>query len=384
MSLTFSYLLAFCILGLTRRNIHSNIFNIMRFSSISLLALLIPSLHAAESGAADEVDFDAVDPGTYSDVPYIRHEEGMDSKLYGIYLQRKLTILREATDAASALNAAANLRLLNRRGISEASPAPETEINVLQMKIATEINRLRNEYFHGSSRLAELLNYSDEDAIVPVPLSADHRNLLTSELLHNMSMIIKEHGIQLSGGGPGLDAATAWKLSSTDLRECHAQASLLASESFNDWQWNRHRNEVTDDHCYLVYTIVLICNNTKHEVEQWYDITSAGKVYSEEEQKQAMQQIVERLTRMLEIMTAVTDKPSADKAAEDMTSLIREISDLHKKLETKDKQVSVMENLSPVFDYDAFRAAIKRHLEHDCYGSEALRAFLSSLLGSGE
>ena len=119
--------------------------------------LLILSL-SISAAAATEEDFSKADPGTYSDVPYIRHEGHEDEALPAAYVQQRLEVLKGVHDTLSAKAAVSILRTLHPKSASaETASAP---INVLQMGMAAELTRLRDAHFYGATALAEYLNYS--------------------------------------------------------------------------------------------------------------------------------------------------------------------------------------------------------------------------------
>lgn len=340
-----------------------------------ILSALILSLSA---NAADEVDFSKIDPGTYSDVPYIRHEGQDDTALPAAYVQQRLEVLRSVQDNLSAKSAVAILRTLSPKAAAQEAPV-ETPLNVLQMGMAAELTRLRNAHFYGATALAEYLNFSAEDALIPMPATQELRQQLTKEILENAAQRPSLHEVS---GGPGFDRECAWIVHMTDKQACYDVSFAAATDGLADWEDSTQRMEVVGERRYIVYTVTLQRNEQRYKVEQWCDITTARKVYSAEEQVQAMRHIVDNLTQMQQLMVAITDKASADAAAPQMAELIRAIPALREIAETQNTETSLMNNLTPEFDYSAFRDAIKRHNAQDCYGSEALRAFLRSLVGN--
>lgn len=340
-----------------------------------ILSALIFSLPAI---ATDEADFSKLDPGTYSDVPYIRHEAQDDTVLPAAYVKQRLEVLRGVHDTLSAKAAVAILRTLSPKAVAQEPPEP-TPINVLQMGMAEELNRLRDAHFYGAAALAEYLNFRAEDALIPLPATPELRQQLTKEILANT-----EHrpGLNVVSGGPGFGKDSAWIVHVTDKQECYDTAFSAASEGLDSWEDSAQRMEVDGERRYIVYTITLLRHKQRYKVEQWCDITAARKVYTQEEQQQAMQHIVSNLRQMQQLMVGIADKESADAAVPQMVKLIRAIPALREIAETQNTETSLMNNLSPEFDYTAFRAAIKRHQEQNCYGSEALLAFLRSLVGN--
>lgn len=351
----------------------------MKLSLFCALMLLPALTYAEQSSSARTSAFDSADPGTYTDVPYIRDEEEPDSALIAVYLAERLRILSAVQDSPSALDAVVNLKLLYRERLS-ADAAPDTPLNILQMQLATQINRLRDAHFHGVPTLAELLNFSPEDALLPTPISDDMLTALKNEAEQNLGTWPAE-AMEGIDGGPGLTPETAWIISTTDSRDSFRIVTELASESFSDWTIASHRMEVKEQRRFLVYTMTLIRDGKKYQPEIWADITASRPVYSEEEQQQALQKIITNLVRMQELMVSISDKASADSATAEMAKLIREITPLREIAETQDTSLMLMTNLAPQFDFAAFRAAASRHRAQNCYGSEPLRKFLEAMLG---
>lgn len=344
-----------------------------RLSVISLL-MLLPAL------ATEETDFSKVDPGTHSDIPFIRHESRDDDVVPPTYLQKRLEILREVQDELSAKSAVAILRTLTPKNAVSDTPVTQP-VNVLQMNIAVELNRLRDASFYGSEALAELLNFSREAAMLPEQPTPELLQELQGEILKNTGERPPQSEVS---GGPGFTAGSAWIVHNTDKSQCYDAAFSASTDGFDDWTDSAQRMEVIENRRFIVYTITLVRHDRKYKVEQWCDISAARKVYTPEEQQAAMQQIVSNLQAMQQLMVSITDKAGADEATPRMQELIAAVSPLREIAETHNTETSLMSNLTSGFDYTAFRAAIKRHKDHDYYGSEALRAFLHSLVGLKE
>ncbi len=364
---------------LTLLSYRCNIHGRMKLSLACTLILIPTFTYAEQPNAAQTNTFDSADPGTYTDVPYIRGEEEPDSARIAVYLAERLRILSAVQDSASALDAVVNLKLLFREHLS-ADAAPDTPLNILQMQLASHINRLKDAHFFGVPALAELLNFSPEDALLPTQIDDDMLTAFRNEAEQNLSTWPAE-ALEGIDGGPGLTADTAWIINTTDSRESFRIVTELASESFSDWTICSHRLEVKEQRRYLVYTMTLIRNGKKYQPEIWADITASRPVYSEEEQQAALQKIIANLVRMQELMVGISDKASADSATAEMAKLIREITPLREIAETQDTSLLLMTNLAPQFDFTAFRAAASRHREQNCYDSEPLRKFLEALLG---
>lgn len=348
--------------------------------SLACTLILIPTFtYAEQPNAAQTNAFDSADPGTYTDVPYIRGEEEPDSARIAVYLAERLRILSAVQDSASALDGVVNLKLLFREHLS-VDAAPDTPLNILQMQLASHINRLKDAHFYGVPALAELLNFSPEDALLPTQIDDDMLTAFKNEAEQNLSTWPAE-ALEGIDGGPGLTADTAWIINTTDSRESFRIVTELASESFSDWTICSHRLEVKEQRRYLVYTMTLIRNGKKYQPEIWADITASRPVYSEEEQQAALQKIIANLVRMQELMVGICDKASADSATAEMAKLIQEITPLREIAETQDTSLLLMTNLAPQFDFTAFRAAAASHREQNCYGSEPLRKFLEAMLG---
>lgn len=338
--------------------------------SISLLTLL-PAF------ATEEADFSTIDPGKHSNIPYIRHAGHDDDAIPPAYLQQRLEVLQGVHDNLSAKSAVAILRTLHPSKVSRDIQV-DTPINVLQMNIAVELNRLRDASFYGCKALAELLNFSAEAALLPETPTTELLQRLQGEMLKNAADRPAQSDVS---GGPGFSADSAWVVHVTDKSLCYDAAFAAATDGFDDWLDSALRMEILNERRFIVYTITLIRDGKKYKVDQWCDITRARKVYSEEEQKQAMQQIVENLQQMQRLMLSINDKASADATAPKMQELIKAISPLHDIAATQNTETSLMNNLTPGFDYAAFREAIKRHQEQNFYGSDALRDFIRSLVG---
>lgn len=329
--------------------------------------------------AQEEIDFDKIDPGTHSDVPYIRQEAPMDTSRLSAYLQERLRILSAVQDCSGAGKAVELLQAIKPSSLPPAS-ADCPPVNVLQMGIAAENNRLRDAFFYGEPKLAVLLNFSPEDAILPSPLTEEDSAQIKAEISKNFALLPVELRAKVDGG-PGLTKESAWIMKETNFQECHLATNDIAVNVFDDWKIFSTKNEIDGSRRYLVYSVTLQKADKTFQVEQWFDITASRRVYTSEEQQKAMQQIVTNLSEMQRLMIAVADRKSADEAAVHMTKLIKEISPLHEIAQTKQTETRLMNNLTPSFDYDGFRKAIRRHHENDYYGSEALRNFIKMLHG---
>lgn len=334
------------------------------------------------AGAHEAVDFDKINPGTHSDVPYIRQEGPLDNSRLTPYLQARLRILSSVQDWPGASEAVEKLRVLNT---SVLPPASEDcpPVNVLQMGIAAEINRLRDAFFYGDAALAELLNFSAADARVPSPLTDDILAELKVEIERNLAALPPKQRSMIEGG-PGFSRDGAWIIKASSSEEGYHASFLMAGEMFDDWDVFSYRTEIVGERRYLVCSVTLERKGKLLQVEQWCDITAAHKVYTPEEQEKAMEQIVANLTEMQHLMLTISDRKSADEAAVRMMGLIRDVTPLREIAQTSNTETLLMNNLTPSFDYVAFRKAILRHHENDCYGSEKLRDFIRMLHGSQE
>jgi hypothetical protein len=78
------------------------------------------------------------------------------------------------------------------------------------------------------------------------------------------------------------------------------------------------RMEFRGSRRFLVYTVSLLRESRKYEIEQWFDISATGKVYPEAERLQAAKELQEHIDGMLSDLFGIWDEATAQEYAPGM------------------------------------------------------------------
>ncbi len=323
-------------------------------------------------------------------------------KRYAAYVELNnicIGYLNEVSDRASADAAAKNIRAARKKHRIDGRDFTN-EKDILQ----SMSEKLSKQYFYGSSALAEELDYPQEDAIIPSPLTDAIMAQLQEKLVANLckpfqweeahQRISRQEGFneelltkiprnqsELLSGGPGFTRETAWLVDTEDERKSQFTASQIAFSALGPMYKAEHRKELTDTRRFMVFTLEVIRDGQKYVVEQWCDTTASGKVYSPERRERARKKIQETARELYATLLSICDEETAEDFGEDVLELCEDIAE----------QDRICEADEPVLNhlYDALempeRERIASHLINlrEVYGAydddlqEALRKYLN-------
>lgn len=308
--------------------------------------------------------------------------------------------LEKVTDRASADAAAKNIKAARKKHRIDGRDFTSERDTLQSMS-----EKLSKQYFHGSAALAEELEYPQEDAIIPTPLTdaimeqlqkklvenlckpgperqEAHRRLAQKEGLSGELLLkIPHNQAELISGGPGFTRETAWMVDTEDERKAQFTASQIAFTALGPMYKAEHRKELTDTRRYMVFTLEVIRDGQKYVVEQWCDTTATGKVYSPAKRERARKKIQEKARVLYSTLLSICDEETAEDFGEEVLELCEDIHELDRICEADEQ---VLNHL-----YDALkmpeRERIASHLYdllRDNYGAydEDLRKALRNYL----
>ncbi len=307
--------------------------------------------------------------------------------------------LEKVTDRASADAAAKNIKAARKKHRIDGRDFTSERDTLQSMS-----EKLSKQYFHGSAALAEELEYPQEDAIIPTPLTDTIMTQLQEKLVSNLckpfqweeayqrlarqegfneELLVKlpKNQAEILSGGPGFTRETAWMVDTEDERKAQFTASQIAFTALGPMYKAEHRKELTDTRRYMVFTLEVIRDGQKYVVEQWCDTTATGKVYSPVRRERARKKINELARELYTTLLSIWDEETAEDFGEEVLELCEDIADQDRICEADEQ---VLNHL-----YDALempeRERIASHLYHllrDNYGAydEDLRKALRNYL----
>lgn len=269
-------------------------------------------------------------------------------KRYAAYVELNnicIGYLNEVSDRASADAAAKNIKAARKKHRIDGRDFTN-EKDILQ----SMSEKLSKQYFYGSAALAEELDYPQEDAIIPTPLTDTIMTQLQEKLVANLckpfqwkeahQRISRQEGFneelltkiprnqsELLSGGPGFTRETAWVVDTEDERKSQFTASQIAFTALGPMYKAEHRKELTDTRRFMVFTLEVIRDGQKYVVEQWCDTTASGKVYSPERRERARKKIQETARELYATLLSICDEETAEDFGEDVLELCEDIDE---------------------------------------------------------
>ena len=264
--------------------------------------------------------------------------------------------LESVTDQTSANAAAKNIKAARKKHRIDGEDFTKEKDMLRSMS-----EKLSKQYFHGSAALAEELEYPQEDAIIPTPLTEAILAQMQEKLLANLCkpyhreearqllkqkkglhedllLMIPKSQAEFISGGSGFTRETAWVVDEEDERKSQFTASQLVFTALGPMHKAEHRKELTDTRRYMVFTLEVICDGKKYVVEQWCDTTATGKVYSPARRERARKKIREKARELYDTLLSIHDEETAEDFGEDVLDLCEDIDELDRICEA-DEQI---------------------------------------------
>lgn len=307
--------------------------------------------------------------------------------------------LETVTDKASADTAAKNIQAARKK-----HPVTGPDFTSERHTLLNVSRKLSKQYFHGSSALAEELEYPQKDAILPTPITdailAQLQDKLVSSLCkpderQKANELLAQHkGLnedvltelpkkqaELISGGPGFTRENAWVVDEENERQSQFTASHLVFTALGPVHKADRRKELTDTRRYMVFTLEVIRDGQKYVVEQWCDTTATGKVYSPAKRERARKKIQEKARELYDALLSISDEETAEDFGEDVLELCEDIHELDRICEADEQVLNHLYNALEMPE----RERIAFHLYHllrDNYGAydEDLRKALRNYL----
>ena len=284
-------------------------------------------------------------------------------------VQQKIDFLRRITDKEKAEAAA---RLIQYPQFFRNT---DDDIN-----FEAEIEHLQMQHFHGSPALALALRHDEPGAaLLPEPVTPEIQAELEERICRSLELVPAPLRAKVSGG-PGLSRETAWihhgyinsQWQYQSAAEYFFPESLIGGQDAMQTGWEEQQH---DGRRYQITTVALMHRGRKHEVKVWIDTTNSPDEREAEAQRVNLSRAdlesaqSQRNQRRLSILSSVTDRATADAAADYLQDLSSAAHDLG-------------------FDYTSLGAppdteesidALKDELcAHHYYGSELLAGHLGS------
>ncbi len=321
-----------------------------------------------------------------SERTYTAEEAAAAFKQYIAHLQKNLDCLLSITDKASADAAAPTLEELRDNSPIRSLINPLSQHTITE-EDGAEITRIMNEsdkcrqtldeaYYYGSEALAEALTGDKTNALAPIPMPPEVQKALSqTDTFKDFNITINEEELQkVVSGGPGFTRETAWV--------CNTKRSFVAREFATDILMTyscpvkraKTEERVIDGKIYCVATAYFSYEGARYSAEVWTDISSACKIYTEEQKQAALNMVVDLNRKLYELLANVHDKATADAAADFAKESNESLTDETKNiLDSIDRKV-LMEAINAVTpSRDEMYQLFSRLKENDFYGSEKLR-----------
>lgn len=275
--------------------------NLKQFTSTCIYGLLLCC-----TGHAGEVDYDAIE----------EYETGF------------WQVMEQVKDKDSADAAAQKLVRLPHTAVAEKTLHPQWWTD------GNESAPLVKAYFYGSPALAEALGFPAEDGIIPSPLTPDIVRQIQTDMLRSITCQMAEElmaqGKGLSpdvlerlphevasciSGGCGFTPESAWVITTDNFTKSQFTATQFLLYAFYMQTKAEQRMEFRNNKRFLVYTVSLLREGRKYEIEQWFDISATGKVYPAAERLQAAQELQEHTAEIYSALFGIWDEATAQEYA---------------------------------------------------------------------
>ena len=256
--------------------------------------------------------------------------------------EQNLRALRGIKDLAGA-DAAATVLQESARILTEITPILGTmdQNEVMQVLFITgeqmeeEIQRLAKDHFYGSEALAKALTGSAAIIRPTVPLP----DALKEQFIEQNAV-----SAPAVSGGPGYTQETAWILDDTNkdvlLARTRAHYASLILHKLNRRAISKANYDIATTQPEIVfangkvyilvkYDLLPRGDGDRHILEQWLDITACSLITTEEEMQQYAKEGVQIVTAIVKQLYKVSDKNSADTAADAILVLAKQLTDKH-------------------------------------------------------
>ena len=245
----------------------------------------------------------------------------------------------------------------------------------LESKISELRKKLEEEFFYSSEALAKAVTHDAMNAHAPLPMPPEIEKELSiiSEFRFNASQDGEELQ-EVMSGGPGFSRDTAWICSSKKAAIAREFArDIILNIPCDSKRFAKKEERVVDGKTYVVVTAYFTVDNARYIADVWTDITIAINQYTPEQKQAALGTFISYTKIMYEALDGVTDKASADAAADTiqaerkkMTNEVLEI------LHGLDTQILIDAQNQHLPAKEAIYAIYKRIRDNEYFGSEKL------------
>lgn len=295
--------------------------------------------------------------------------------------------LREVKDLASADAAAPIYEELEKKlEGEEIQYALRNADYSAVMELVTESRKFQKSlydvYFYGSVALAKAVGGDASDAVEPQPLTPEvQATLLASEEEESGRVIVhmgldEEEGELSVAGGPGFTRETAWVSSARRANTAQFHAYTIVSNKYAaEVNVVNMVQRVEESKVYKVLTVDFGKDGAKYRGDVWVDVSAGCKIYTPEQQLEALEKLLQHMRTVAQAVMSVEDKASADAAAEMMKETKNELQTeaLMEIISSMDAEV-VSKAMKDAVSEKEIDAAIERIRENDYYGSEKLKS----------
>lgn len=364
------------------------------------LCLWLPIVGAEELSPMPNSDsapaVDAAEEGDYeeeADIIYTPEQQADALAKLKACSEQSLLALRSVYDHASA-DAAVALLQKSKHTLTVITPilGSMDQNEVMSILFITgeqqeeEIRRLAKAQFYGSEALAKELTGSAA-LVRPAATMPDE---LKELFLHKEAATTPA-----VSGGPGYTQETAWVLEPTETDD-RIQGSLtkymrIIAPKINQLAIYEARFGIGAPmlktvfangkvYVHLTFDLLPKGDGDRYILEQWLDITACALIRSEEDMLQYAEEGVHIVADIIKLLSAVSDKDSADKAADTILALSEKISPKHSAAigllsEEQTMSLAIESGISPEKDGDI----IERIIDADFFGSKKLEKAMENL-----
>ena len=322
-----------------------------------------------------------------ADRTYTKEEVDAAVKKFAELLTRMNTVLQGVKDLATADAAAPIYVELEKKLHDDEIYPPLRNADPSDiLKLVTESRNLQKAlydvYFYGSAALAKAVGGDASDAVAPQPLTPEvQATLLASDDEEDSDRIVfhlgdDEDERKLSvTGGPGFTRETAWVSSAKSSNEADFHAYTIVIDKYDaDTNLVKKVQKVEGSKVYKVLTVDFGKQGRKYRGDVWVDVSAGCKIYTPEQQQEALAKVTQYMREISQIAMSVQDKASADAAADRLLELKKTVQneELMDILSGMDAEV-VSRAMKEAVSEEEMNAASKRIRENNFYGSEKLK-----------
>lgn len=323
-----------------------------------------------------------------ADRTYTKEEVAAAVKKFAELLTRMNTVLQGVKDLATADAAAPIYVELEKKLHDDEIYTPLRNADPSDvMKLVRESRNVQKAlydvYFYGSAALAKAVGGDASDAVAPLPLTPEvQATLLASDEEEDSERIVfhigdDEDDRKLSAtGGPGFTRETAWVSSANSPNEAEFHAYTIVINKY-DAETNLVKmvQKVEDSKVYKVLTVDFGKQGSKYRGDVWVDVSAGCKIYTPEQQQEALAKVTQYMREASQVVLSVQDKASADAAADRLLEMkvTLQNEELMEILSSMESEV-VSRAMKEAVSEEEMDAASKRIRENNFYGSEKLKA----------